>query len=458
MKKHLYSLLLLVLLSISGLSQTIKTYSERAVKEDLEFLKNSVEEYNPSLGYFHDKQEFLSTYDSLHQSITGTSDEFDVLAKIQLLAAATKEGHTDVGSKSQDTTVTLFNGFGDNSYKFLPVSVFSYKDKYFIDGNFSPNDSVKIGDQLIAINEKPIEYLVNYLEQFMIVDGNINSAKHTKTIDLFQAYYYWFYDRPASYQVKVKRGNKKFEFTIPALARDSMISCRNKRYGVPESGPEPSINDVYEFSVENDSVAILTLKSFNYQLMKKYKIKPKKLYKEIFNELKERDIEYMVLDLRNNSGGRKEYATEILPYIMKKDINKEMLVTTSWKGKEKITKAPKRDKNAFDGELYVFTNAYSFSNGSVIPMYAKHYGEAIIIGQETATRYEGFAAGSQQWVVLPNSKITIKIPRYFYSYNFTSPPAYPNRGVVPDYKIVYKQEDVRNKKDLELEKFYSLIK
>lgn len=236
-----------------------------------------------------------------------------------------------------------------------------------------------------------------------------------------------------------------------------MIAWRNRRYGKFEP-KEESISDVYEFRVEGKT-ATLILKTFNRQIKDRFKIKPKKLYKDIFRTLKEKEVEHLILDMRDNTGGRREYAWNLLPYLLKKQQNGVVYKNVSWKGKESKNSFPKKSKWAFEGQIYVLTNANTFSNGSVVSVYAKEYGKAIVIGEETGSRYEGFAAGSTQYVTLPHTKIRVGIPRYlFKTMQSSSRQQLKNRGVIPDYPINYTMEDLIQKRDKAMEMAKSLIK
>ena len=91
-------------------------------------------------------------------------------------------------------------------------------------------------------------------------------------------------------------------------------------------------------------------------------------------------------------------------------------------------------------------------------LYAKAFGDATVIGQETASRYEGFAAGSRQTVFLPNTQIRVRIPRYLLQN--IDPALHPevrNRGVLPDIPVEYTFEDLLEKRDRHMEKVRELI-
>ena len=178
----------------------------------------------------------------------------------------------------------------------------------------------------------------------------------------------------------------------------------------------------------------------------------------MFKELREKGVQHLVMDVRNNTGGRREYAKHLLPYLMKKDYRGPLQRDKSWKGRTSQKKFPKAKKLAFDGQVYVLTNWRTFSNGSIVTIYAKDFGDAIVIGQEPGSRYEGFAAGSTQYVTLPNTKIRVGIPRYLLQSTYPiEQEKIKNRGVIPDYPIQYQIQDYIEQKDLAMDKVKELI-
>ena len=135
-----------------------------------------------------------------------------------------------------------------------------------------------------------------------------------------------------------------------------------------------------------------------------------------------------------------------------------MKKTISWHGKKRTYKVPRPSKQAYQGKLYVLINGNTFSAGSTIARYLKEFGNAIVIGEESGTRYEGFAAGSQQYVYLPHSKIRIAIPRYHILFPPSDKQSTTNQGLLPDYNITPSISDLINKKDAILHKAVSILK
>ncbi len=452
------TILLLLLTSLTTIltGQNVREFTAAQLQEDFRFLKQSFDTYNPALGVFHPKSPFDKRYEELLAELDQPLSDVEFFPYVMQLGAATKEGHTFVRS---DTITQVFQGFFRNEFAYLPISVQEASGKVYVWSNLSPDGTLQRGAQILSINGKSTEEIVEHLSKYVIADGDIQTYKYQKAIDQFVSYYYWFLEKPESFQITyIPHGEKdQREITLPALVRDSMIAWRDRRYGKPKPRKE-DISRVYTFKIEGNT-AVLDLNTFNRQLKDKYKIKPKKLYKEIFKELSGKGVKHLVIDVRNNTGGRREYAKHLLPYLMKKPFSGPLQKDKSWKGRTTQKKLPKPRKLAFDGQIYMLTNWRTFSNGSIVTVYAKEFGDAIVIGQEPGSRYEGFAAGSTQYVTLPNTKIRVGIPRYLLQFTYPfQKTTLKNRGIIPDHPIQYQIQDYIDQKDRAMEKAKELIK
>ncbi len=456
MLRTLFSSLLLISW-ISVIGQVNRQFSPSEIQQDFQVLKESFDTYNPALGVFQPKESYEQTYDSLYAQLDEPLTALQFYKYIVRLAKETNEGHTLVGSPT-DTVTNIYKGFFDGSFKYFPLSLNYLNGSTYIWANFSADSTLLRGDKILKINDEDINSIFGRLRNFAITDGDILAAANQKVVDNFGSYYFWFIDQPQKFKITYQSRNDDDikELVIPALDRGKMIEYRDIRYGKSET-KEKSISDIYEFKIEGNK-ATLRLKTFNRQLKDQFEVKTKKLYKQIFTELRNKEVEHLIIDVRNNTGGRREYAWDILPYLMKEDHRGIIYSDVSWKGKSSGNKFPKRNPNYFKGKVYVLANSNSFSNGSVVANYAQRYADAIVIGSETASRFEGFAAGSRQYVTLPNTKILIRIPRYLYLMNQeNSKPTIKNRGVIPDYKIEYTLDDLENNRDLEMLKAMDLI-
>jgi len=445
-------LILLIGLAEIGFCQSI---TESAAKEDLGFLVEKIEEFNPALYKYN--PDFKQKADSIIKTVDGVREMslFKYFGLVNLIVANSNEGHFGVGNWEDE----VHNGFGNNTYKYLPLSVEVLDNQVFVVKAFSNEGVLNRGDEILRINGKSSSEIISEMSAYVSSDGHIK-ANVEKTLSLsFPWKYYLFMEQPEVFQITYKTSGSQAKETakISAITREEMVKNYQQRYANEKVEKAAEGKDkVYEFEIEDD-MAVLTLKSFNRSLVEDNKLKAKKFYKEIFEELEDKAVSHLIVDVRGNTGGRNEFAFEILPFIQKRQSDGVVKTSYSWSGKKREYKIPSKKKLAFSGDVYVLVNGSTFSAGSTVARYLKEYADATVIGEEGGGRYEGFAGGSSEAVYLPNSKLRILIPRYLIEFAPSSKQPTKNRGILPDYEIGYTIQEILDKENKELEFAKQLI-
>ena len=81
-------------------------------------------------------------------------------------------------------------------------------------------------------------------------------------------------------------------------------------------------------------------------------------------------------------------------------------------------------------QIVVLTDGLTVSSGSLVAAYLKYYNNAQIVGTESGGTYTGNNGRSFPEIVLPNSKINVRLPLFYINY-FPGVPNY-GRGVPVD--------------------------
>ena len=214
----------------------------------------------------------------------------------------------------------------------------------------------------------------------------------------------------------------------------------------------------------------------------------------LYQELKDKKIDHLIIDLRNNEGGSEHQAIELMSYLSVQPYKlyehiflshldyrplKDYIIERDsidlvfnnddqymrrfshnlWINNYKYSKSlrlqnPK--ENVFKGQIYVLGNGLSFSSAADLAASIIKTTDAVYIGEETGGAFEGPSGGASIVIQLPNSKIMVRIsPNIHLSYLYKKHPF--GRGLLPDYPIQYSVEDHLNGRDLEMEKALELI-
>ncbi|MEM8507104.1 MAG: S41 family peptidase [Bacteroidota bacterium] len=424
-----------------------------AVREDLNFLAEHIRKYNPALSHYHPKFDSLSTQ-VIERVPQDSVSLFTYFSAVSRICAFANEGHFKIGDRDD----VFRKGISEDTYAYLPIQVKIVAGRVFLYGDFSDEQIMRRGDEIIAINGMNVKNVLDALLELTPSDGEIMTYAYRKIEDRFNSLYYLHIERPDTFKINFLDKNKE-ERTIllKALVRSDQIKNLKKYYPNNDSKDTSTPDSFYSLEITDD-YALLKLASFDFRKVNKFKVKSTTLYKTIFKVLQDKKVQHLVIDLRDNTGGRNEFADDMLPFILSSpSTDKYVKKTISWEGKEKLYKMPSPSKLAFKGSIYALVNGKTFSAGSSLARFLKEYGNATVIGTETGTRYEGFAAGSNQDINLPNTGLTVGIPRYHILYPESVKQKTTNRGLLPDYEIAHTFETYSKRIDLHIKKVTALI-
>ena len=348
----------------------------------------------------------------------------------------------------------------EDQLPYFPFEVWVIDKRVFIRLDLTSDGTFTSGDEILQINGKSSEEILNELYDCFPSDGDIVTYKRTKIESNFAWMYTLYINHSLDLELEIKKYDDNSIHTIQTvpLVRTKRMENYEKRY--PERAnitKEESIKDFYELEIA-DGLATLKLKTFDFRLIEKYNLKASKFYEEIFDKINESKATSLIIDLRGNTGGRNEFADEMIPFILQSDADELLKTTISWDGKVRNYAFPKKAKSAFEGDIYLLVDGVTYSAGASLARFLKEFGNAKVIGEETGTRYEGFAAGSTQMITLPNSGFKIGIPRYHIKYPTSDKQQTKNRGLIPDYTVSKNLNDLIGEFDPALDKALKLIK
>ena len=197
-----------------------------------------------------------------------------------------------------------------------------------------------------------------------------------------------------------EQNNKEKEYTYKK--EDFITQEEYNIYNNIEPQPQKSFV-TYEIDEENN-LAILYLDKC------KNNDEYKRVLKEFFTKINENNIKNVAVDLRYNGGGDSSVATEFLKYI---DVDKYDEWAAEWRlgifniKTKKHSVKNKKNKNPFNGNIYVLTSNDTFSASMDFAMYIKDNNLGTIIGEASLNDPNSYGMISS--FKLPNSDIYMQI-------------------------------------------------
>ena len=208
-----------------------------------------------------------------------------------------------------------------------------------------------------------------------------------------------------------------------------------------------------EFTVKRKSIDITSVSSelieyndfkIGYIAIDIFAANTKEQFEKQLNELEEKNIESLIIDVRGNSGGYLSTVTDILSLFLNKGD-----VIYQLKTKDEIEKITDKTKESRDYQIAILINTGSASASEVLTAALKENKEAFVVG----TRSYG-KSKVQKTQDLSNGA-TIK-----YTYQEWLTPngeSVGDKGITPQYEVVYEAANIDNPYDSQLQKALELL-
>jgi len=469
-------LIILISFLIVGCTSVKRSNSRLAEKRpvnelhsDIDFLHRKLEKYHPQLYLYISKSELDYKFDSLRSIITEPLTSREFYYKVAPLVASIKQGHSRLFQSTKDFTAKEIKQYKINSYGKTPLAKMNFgifNDKLFVLGNSSWNKAVTPGTEVVSINGIAAKQLLDKYKTTFASDGFNTTFKDRMLSKRFHAFLLSDFDFTDSLTCRVrvadslvtmlllrqkpidtiKRDSVKavIKKSLTAAQKDSVKIEKRKRQYLGYNYEEKSFSKSLTFLEADSSIAIIRIGDFSLGQYKKF-------YKNSFKTLDSLKTETLILDLRNNLGGRANEIKDLYSYLA--DTNfvfvdkseivspRSMLFTAFFKGKPLlfnvltlpiypiyagvvltrisksndkyffrlgVAKETKPKANRFKGKIYVLINGASFSASCTISSNLQGSKRAIFVGEETGGGYNGTVAGIMPVFTLPNTKLKVK--------------------------------------------------
>lgn len=302
-----------------------------------------------------------------------------------------------------------------------------------------------IGSRVLSINKIEASAIIEIFSQYKASDG-INDA--------FAKQYFQFassriisllLNNPATYEVLTNKGAVKLNATQKPMSNNVIIKTT-----------ENHISNNDNFLSFQQGKPILRFKNFTKSDLS--------FIRKSFKIINSNNKNFLIIDLRQNTGGNRNAAIELTKYLVDTAFNYSILQPklqtrkyVNRKGKQYLFlsklkynvgsffKGRKTDlgreytysfkaieENHFKGKIHVLTDGFTASASTMVTSWLRQFSNAKFIGSQAGGGYNGNNGGSFPLLTLPYSKIEIKFPAYrlILDKNSTF-----NQGILPALSI-----------------------
>ncbi|GAA4900240.1 S41 family peptidase [Flaviramulus aquimarinus] len=518
MKKLFWVVIILILVSSC---HSVKKYNEQItalhsvedLHHDIDELYKQLKRHHPKLYQYISKSDLEFKFDSLKKSITKPATSREFYKKLAPVVTNVKQGHISVGSANKAFTKKEHKQLLKKKFEFYDLDFEYLENKLWIKSTRG-KDSTIIGSEVVSIDGEPASKLVNTYKKRFASDGYNTTLYNRAVGKAFSNLYYRDKGYLDSLEITFKNKDSIFIKTFRRISKEEKknkadsVSVKkaepkkvskakkkanklakkkkrkaNKKYGFISKRKHYTRN--FSFIGKDSAVAFMKLRSFTNG-------KYKKFYKESFAKLDAVKTNYLVLDLRDNGGGRiaeieklYSYLTNIdYQFITESEVNSRipflkffMSNTTPNSLKvlggllspfvivQNVLKVKKKDRKFYyklkeakirqpnplnyQGKLYVLINGNSFSASSLLSTHLKATKRATFVGEETGGAFNGCVAGIYKVYQLPSSKLKIRMGLMQIEAPYRQEP--DGYGIKPDIELVPTVKDRNENIDTELE-------
>lgn len=486
------------------------------LQKDINFTQQKLEKLYPNLYGYIPKSQLNAKFDSIRQVVNKpmTSSEFYFV--ISPVIAAVRQGHMTMSPLSKRVSKSDAKRYKKGGDGPLSQFVFEWQNnKLYVVKSKVKKNKVNIGAEVVTINSvSPQDIYKKYRKTFTSDGFNTTflrkfftkrfSTYMTHEIGINDSLTYVFKQNDSivtrvvsrnkplvKTAVKVKDSIKVVAKVPVDKAKQKAEKKRKRIYGYDDVSKEYSKS--LKIMPSDSTVAILKIKNFTEG-------KYYKAYDILFDSIKNNNIKTLIIDIRDNPGGRVNEVVDLYSYLTDKEFTilqpaEVTSKTTLWRTgifktapiiaypfiglgypiymtysylrttqnadgsyQYKLTGSRKRENspNHFNGKLYVLINGGSFSASCILSSSLKANPNVTFVGEETGGAFNGTVAGIMPLVALPNSKIPLRLGLMdIKTINQTD---VVGRGVFPDKEIIPTLQDKINNKDLEVEWILQQVK
>jgi C-terminal processing protease CtpA/Prc len=468
-----------------GTSVAAQKLSIINMHDDLSILWSAIKELHPGYGIYTPTDSLQKAYEKTWSSINAPLSESEFIARVYPFLCQLRCGHTQLEHSAH------YNPIAGPAPQHLPFEVLVQHHRAWI--TTYQTEKLTTGDEIIRMNNTPVSGIINHGYDLYCGDGYNETFKelflseYDGFEDACNKYYHW--KGPYQITLRTKRGLLKNIVVNPA-ANDVSLQPKTGKLidNYANWTPAKGTADLPLHFLNNSSTALFTVKPFEYN--------DTLIYKEAFKQIHQKGIKDLIIDLRHNTGGDIRIAVQLLSYLADSpfsiindaksripnpalsnfakyfDTSRTSGFNMGYKPGNKeggwyhiaikpafgqlYGSLPLTKTDHFGGNLFVLIDGATFSSGALFTAALKAQRKNVkLIGRETSGAEEGCNGMTIQHLTLPHTQVIVDFP-WMRVVSVAKKPVF-GHGILPDYEVDYKPEDIVYKRDRDLEKVLGLI-
>ena len=456
--KHLAALLVVAgfaapLLPAGGANAQFTTITAAQAQADFDVLHRALAEAHGGYARYAPRAEVDRRFALHRQRLSRDMTVGEFAGIVSEAIAELRDGHL----RLEPDTSTMRGGA---TAKIFPLRLFAEGDDLAVLFNDTPSDStIQPGMTLLSINGRSVSQLRALLLPKISADGFIETGKRRRLASGFATLYWMFVDQGSTYVVQARDAAGR-------IVTDTLEGVLGASIGTGANPVNrPMIAGLAKIDTTRGNITLDQVDGIHRLRIRAFANETfAASLDSVFRLLRERNADRLILDLRGNGGGVDQYGAALVshftdrPFRYFDHIRLQTVAPSFATWLPRTFESVKRgtepsegtflvrdvlhpgvgeqqpSAEVFRGRLVVLIDGGSFSTTADVAAQLRSWGRATFVGEETAGAYEGNTSGLNADVILPTSKLKLRIMMYDY-WNAVKKPASPGRGTIPDHVV-----------------------
>jgi hypothetical protein len=427
------------------------------LQEDFRIFRSALEEGHSGIYRYTPKAEMDRTFDSAAQQIVRPMSALEFYRLLAPVVAKIKCGHTAV-LPPRDLQAALAK-----TIPLFPFDVEVSDGKVYTTREYMPDEQHLTGLEVREINRVPIERIITTMIAATPGDGDSSTVRPWR-IGHGGAFPRLLYslvgiESPFVIEFRDPEGGGSRVMRLSGVRgdfRQTIAPVRYPRDQKPESEADLKFLD-------DGRIAVLTIRQFSGSAGGRF-------FDNAFEQIQGQKPHSLIIDVRNNSGGADELGKKLFSFVVGQPFRyyddlvlnarefsfgryveggggvvPESLVERRADGKFHNIQHPnwgiqQPSQPYFADQVLALMNGGSFSTTCEFLSNLHSRKRATFIGEEAAGGYYGNTSGHVPTVVLPNSKVAVRVP--LQTYYLAVKGGDPRRSILPDVEVKPSLQDL----------------
>jgi len=407
--------------------------SKEELKEDFIQLRRSLEKIHCALYEYTSKEVFDSLFEYQFKQINSSMEYHEFFNIVAPLLVRVGCMHTGIWMPGE------FWELGTDN--FFPLQLELIEGKAVVTGYYNDTAQAPIGSVILQINSRPIDEIIIEVENSIVSDainGQFQRAGFEKRFPLAYASIFGF---PEEYIVTYLLPGQITKLTTKLIPADHESVRKIVFKNINQ--PPLTLN-----LIEEKNIAVIKIPTFGFYDRVEYFTR---FLDSSFQEIKNKKITDLILDLRGNDGGDPFCSVPLLSYLEKEPVK---YFAKEYGRYSEFAKPVPLAVNNFTGNLYTIIDHHCGSTNGHFSALLKYHKIGKLIGVEGGATYKCNARVEE--FRLKKTHLIVNVARQTYSAAVKGMDK--TKGVGPDYFIEQTYKDFLNGADTVMKFSLELIK